>query len=579
MATPDTDLLAVTDDARRHRLRFQQLASVAAELAAADTVVEVVDLITRRVSDVVTAAVAAVLLRDGDFLVVAGDTGISNPAKWRRFPVTLRTPVTQAVVENRLVLVPWSAEMDAVYPDLDGRVAPGRTLVCLPMTAERRSIGALSLSFDPGTLPEPEELDFLVTYADSSAQAIRRIQATEAAGRRARRLDFLAGASEQLASDLDYRTTLQKVAELAVPDLADWCTVTLNEDGKLHTVAVAHTDPAKVEWAWRLQDVYPPDIDAPAGVAHVIRTGSSELFGEITDEMIAAAARDEEHLQVVRDLGMHSAITVPLAARGHVFGAITLIRSDTPAAYGNEELAVAQDLARRAGLALDNASLYTQTRDVALQLQRAVLPEALDTVPGWRIANLYRPGHQAEVGGDFYDAVALDDGRVAVFIGDVMGHGVAAAAAMAAMRSAVRAYLSIDPTPSVVAAKLDRMFAQLHIPQLVTLVYGVLDEPASPSSTPGTTRRWSSRPTARPGRWRPRRRARSGPAASGVPTAEAAIRAGDTVLLFTDGLVERRGEIIDVGIGRLMERADALGRGRPGRGAAASGGGLRRQSG
>jgi GAF domain-containing protein len=548
----------VADELRRHRERFRQLASVAAELAAAETVVEVVHLVTRRVGDVVTAVVAAVLLRDEDDLVVVGESGMVDPDKWRRVPLSSRTPVSEAVVENRPVVVPWSDEMAPRYPDLAGVVADGRTIVCLPMTAERRSIGALTLSFERGMLPEAEELEFLVIYADTSGQAIRRIQATEAAARRARRLDFLAGASEQLASDLDYRATLQNVAELAVPDLADWCSVTLREGEKLHTVAVAHVDPEKVAWGWQLQELYPPDLDSPGGVAEVIRTGRSEMVREVTDDMMVAAARDEEHLRIARALAIHSAITVPLAARGHVFGAITLIRSETPASYDNEELAVAQDLARRAGLALDNASLYTQTRDVALQLQRAVLPEALDTVPGWRVANLYRPGHQAEVGGDFYDAVALDDGRMAVFIGDVMGHGVAAAAAMAAMRSAVRAYLSIDPTPSTVVSSLDRMFAQLHIPQLVTLVYGVLDESCFSFVNAGHhapvvvgadgAARALSTPPARP----------LGAGGDRRTDAEFAIADGDTILLFTDGLVERRGEIIDEGIDRLMQRADTL---------------------
>ncbi|MGN6608319.1 MAG: GAF domain-containing SpoIIE family protein phosphatase [Jatrophihabitans sp.] len=557
MATPESSARTPAD-VGPHRERFQELASVATELAAAETIVEVVDLITRRVSDVVDASVATVLLRQDDHLLVVGDTGLANPAKWSRFPLAYRTPVNEAVLENRPVVARWSPEAERRWPDLRGDVAPGRIVVCLPMTVQRSSIGALTLSFTTDTEPEPDELEFLVTYADTSGQAIRRIQATEAAARRARRLDFLAGASEQLSSDLDYRTTLQRVAELAVPDLADWCSVTLLEDGRLHTVAMAHVDPDKVAYGWRLQEIYPPDLDAPTGIGPVVRTGVSDLVTEVTDEMLVAVARDEEHLRVARELALHSAITVPLAARGHVFGAITLVRSETPAPYDAEDLAVAEDLARRAGLAIDNASLYTQTRDVALQLQRAVLPEALDDLPGWRVATLYRPGHHAEVGGDFYDAAALDDGRLAVFIGDVMGHGVAAAAAMAAMRSAVRAYLSIDPTPSAVVSKLDQMFAQLRIRQLVTLVYGVLDGERFIFVNAGHhapvvvgadgSSRVLSTPPARP------------LGAGGDVRVDHAGDVGDaeTVLLFTDGLVERRGEIIDEGIERLMTRTGTL---------------------
>jgi serine phosphatase RsbU (regulator of sigma subunit) len=221
---------------------------------------------------------------------------------------------------------------------------------------------------------------------------------------------------------------------------------------------------------------------------------------------------------------------------------------------------VAQDLARRAGLALDNASLYTQTRDVALQLQRAVLPEALDTVPGWRVANLYRPGHRAEVGGDFYDAVALDDGRMAVFIGDVMGHGVQAAAAMASLRASVRAFMSVDPAPAAVLDYLHKMFDLLAITQLVSLVYLVIDpEKATldlvnaghcPPVIVGkdSAVRFASTPPRRP----------LGTERDVCRSATFPFEATDTLLLYTDGLVERRTENIDEGIERVRAKAGLL---------------------
>src|SRR5206468_9345716 len=114
------------------------------------------------------------------------------------------------------------------------------------------------------------------------------------------------------------------------------------------------------------------------------------------------------------------------------------------------DLLFAEDLGRRAGQAVDNARLHEQSQNAALQLQHAVLPDDLSGLPSWQIATHYSPDGDAEVGGDFYDAVELPDGRLAVFIGDVMGHGVAAAAAMANVRAAVRAYVALDPSPSSV---------------------------------------------------------------------------------------------------------------------------------
>jgi serine phosphatase RsbU (regulator of sigma subunit) len=221
---------------------------------------------------------------------------------------------------------------------------------------------------------------------------------------------------------------------------------------------------------------------------------------------------------------------------------------------------VAEDLGRRAAAAIDNAQLHSQTRDVALQLQRAVLPDDLDTIAGWQVAAHYEPGGDAEVGGDFYDAIALPDGRLAVFIGDVMGHGVAAAAAMAHVRASVRAFLSVDAEPAAVLDHLEQMFGLLSISQLVTLVYAVIDPhtarvdlvnaghyPPLIVSAAGAVAAATTPPR------RPLGTDPDTHVAASFPFAGT-----DTLLLFTDGLVERRAEHIDVGLRRLEMDAAAL---------------------
>jgi serine phosphatase RsbU (regulator of sigma subunit) len=237
-----------------------------------------------------------------------------------------------------------------------------------------------------------------------------------------------------------------------------------------------------------------------------------------------------------------------------------MLRAGRGPAYGPPDLAVAEDLGRRAGMAIDNAVLYRSSRDVALQLQRAVLPEVPPSVRRCAVAAIYRPSARAEVGGDFYDILDLGDGRLAAVIGDVMGHGVPAAAAMAQMRSAVRAYASLDPDPGSVVTALDRMFAALSIRQLVTLVYAVLD-PASGMLS-----------VVNAGHPPPLVLAEGGASrlVQGVPQRPLGVggeprtplrdrlQARDTVLLYTDGLVERRDEDIDEGLQRLLDAAALL---------------------
>jgi signal transduction histidine kinase len=199
------------------------------------------------------------------------------------------------------------------------------------------------------------------------------------------RLRFLAEASHALSSSLDYRETLNEVARLVVPRLADWCMVDVVEDGRRVSVAVAHADPDKVRWARALLEEDGPRQDAPTGVPNVIRTGRSELYPEISDAMLVATAQNERELEALRALGMTSVMIVPLIARGSTLGTISFAWAETGGRYSEEDLAFAQDLARRAAVAVDNARLHdlavrsadrlSRLQSVTARLAQALTPE------------------------------------------------------------------------------------------------------------------------------------------------------------------------------------------------------------
>jgi PAS domain S-box-containing protein len=177
------------------------------------------------------------------------------------------------------------------------------------------------------------------------------------------RLNFLLRASELLAGSLDYEETLSQVASLAVPRIADWCSVDLiDDDGNIASVAVAHVDPDKVQLAKELRERYPPDPQAPTGTPAVIRTGESELLEEISDELLEAAVPEDQRelIQVVRELGLSSAMTVPLKARDRILGAMTFVTAESGQRYGPEDLRLAEELGRRAGTAIDTARRFSQ---------------------------------------------------------------------------------------------------------------------------------------------------------------------------------------------------------------------------
>jgi PAS domain S-box-containing protein len=174
---------------------------------------------------------------------------------------------------------------------------------------------------------------------------------------------FLADASAALAAVVDYQSTLTKVARLAVPFFADWCIVDMQgADGSLRRLAVVHADPSRVELARELYRQHPPRPDDPHGAPHVLRTGQPELTEQITDAMLAAAALDEEHLRILRGLGLRSYIAVPLSARGKTLGVLTFLAAESGRRYSRADLALAEDLAHRAAVAIDNALLYAELR-------------------------------------------------------------------------------------------------------------------------------------------------------------------------------------------------------------------------
>jgi PAS domain S-box-containing protein len=176
---------------------------------------------------------------------------------------------------------------------------------------------------------------------------------------------FLADATAVLAESLDYEATVARVARLSVPRLADWCAVDLVMDAPRlpKRVAVAHVDPAKVALASEIYAKYPPNPDAPTGVPNVLRTGRAELYPDISDELLVAGAVDEEHLRISRELRLRSAMVVPLLSGGRALGAITFVRAESDRRYGPDDLAFAEELARRCALAIENARLFSSEQE------------------------------------------------------------------------------------------------------------------------------------------------------------------------------------------------------------------------
>ena len=206
-----------------------------------------------------------------------------------------------------------------------------------------------------------EERDKLLIY--------ERVARSEAETN-AEKLAFLAEASTVLASSLDYQTNLMTVAKLAVNRLADWCAVDVVDDHNgFHRVALVHRDPDRSDWAREFQKKFSANTSAPHGVAHVMRTGKAKIYTDIPDSMLIALAQDAEHFKILQELGLASAMVVPLVARERTLGAITFASENPARRYTESDLNFAEDLARRAALGIDNARLYSGTQKALREVQ------------------------------------------------------------------------------------------------------------------------------------------------------------------------------------------------------------------
>jgi serine phosphatase RsbU (regulator of sigma subunit)/anti-sigma regulatory factor (Ser/Thr protein kinase) len=445
-----------------------------------------------------------------------------------------------------------SGEETGLYETL----AP-RSYMIVPMVARGRTIGALTfLSTRDDRHYGELDLDFAHHLARRFGLAADNSRLYQEAELARERLTFLARASELMAETLDLEETLEQVAYLVVPRLADWCAIELlAEDGSIHNAATAHVDPEKVKFADEMRKRYPVEADAPTGVPNVIRTGQSELFSEIPDELLAQTIEDPEQLRMARELGLSSVLIVPLIARARTLGALTLVHAESGRRYDEEDLRFAEDLARRAAVAVDNARLYTQEHHAVVTLQQSLLPRQLPDIPGMEFAARYLPAtSELDVGGDWYDAMALGDGNVGLVIGDVAGHGLEAAAVMGQFRNALRAYALDGAGPAAAVDRLNRLTRTFEQNDMATLVYGEFDAGMNSmrfvraGHPPPLLRGPDGEVTAINGRG-------SLPVGVSPNTHYEAdtleLPAGSTLLLYTDGLVERRGETLEDGIGRL----------------------------
>jgi len=287
---------------------------------------------------------------------------------------------------------------------------------------------------------------------------------------------LLATAARQVDEAGDLTARLQTIADALVPAFADWASVDLLSPGRrIDTVAVAHRDPKMAQRGWHLRRGWPASIDSEGGIAEVIRTGRSQVLHGIDEELLSAAAVDDEHRAALQAIGLKSTMIVPLVAGGEVLGALSFV-SSTSRRFDDRDLRLAEDLGRQVGVTISAARLNEAQAEIAHTLQLGLRPERLPEIEGWRAATVYRPaGELNEAGGDFFDALRCGN-RWAIVIGDVVGKGAEAAAITALVRHTLAATLTAGHDVPMALSVLNERLRERsdRLPLLCTLATVVL---------------------------------------------------------------------------------------------------------
>ncbi|MFJ9692028.1 SpoIIE family protein phosphatase [Kitasatospora sp. NPDC101183] len=584
----------------------QELAEVATPRLADTVVVEILEELVRGERTTAAPTDGSALLRRMAFHSVHGSTlsPIARLGGVHRF--LPGSPYAWCLEHRQPVLVPrMDEEGMAWFADDPVRTAAVReqnvrSFMVVPLIARGTPIGVAGFYRTVLDRPYVDEdlalagelavraavsIDNALLFTRERDAADARQRALDEARAAQQRLSLLNEATARIGTTLDLHRTARELVQVVIPRFADFVTVDLRDavlggeepgpvpaDGPVLMRAVAvgelgdeedgdgtgGTDGTDGVMTGAADQVGEASQSAQV-YAQSLRTGRSILFSRVTEAEMSRIAASPDRVQPALAAGVHSYLMVPLVARGLVLGGAEFIRTRNPEPFGQDDRSLAEELAARTALAIDNARLYRRERDTALTLQRSLLPQEIHRTLGLEIAYRYLPSSVvSEVGGDWFDVVPLAAGRVALIVGDVMGHGIRAAATMGQLRTVARTLITLDLDPARVMYRLDEATTALGEGQFATCVCVVYD-PADRSCTAACAGHLPPVVADTEGHAELVELPPGAPlGVGGVPfdSAEFTLPEEAILTLYTDGLVERRGHDIDEGL-RLLCRTVA----------------------
>ena len=591
------DVTDARDQAQR-RLNSLQRTTAIAEVAAALSGAHRIDQlaqITLRGAEVLgaeTGALAVLDAADGalrlhmgrrlkDIVEVAAtEAGVEVPADGVEIPLDDSLPTQWVARHGERVLLADPEEAAARFPAMTEmtRLLNAHALAALPLRVEGRLLGVFVAVWTTAHPFGEDDVEVLEALAAQIGLSVSRLQADAARDAAVRemtaanaRLQLLADTGRVLSGTLDIAEQIGQLTRLVVPALGDWCWVLVSDErGRMRELATAHRDPARLPVLDAYVQAMVGAMTEHAAAPVVLRTGRPVVLPSVDSAFVERAPADPAARRALARLDPTSGIAVPLITRGQTLGVLGIYNCGDRGPHTQAEIDTALEVGRRAGLALEQAQLFGQQRQLAETLQRSMLtaPPAPDHC---EIAVRYVPAAAgAEIGGDWYDAFVQADGATMLVIGDVVGHDSGAAAAMGQLRGLLRGIgHHTGGTPAEVLTGLDRASRGLDLDTMATALVARLEQDDPELHAAETRVRWSSaghpppvlisadgRVTVLDGNApdlllgvEPDR-----PRTDRVGT----IERGGTLLLYTDGLVERRDRDFDAGIEELCRVVGGL---------------------
>jgi PAS domain S-box-containing protein len=443
--------------------------------------------------------------------------------------------------------------------------ADGLVSACaFPIRYGGQSVGAVKMMSRSRKETDPDLIELIGAVSGhigeilhALEQAAEREELVEELETTQRRHQFLLQANRVVSEATDYLQTLERLADVAVPALGDLCLIdVIDEEGLIRRLVSRHGDPAKQGLADELRMHYAPDPRGQHPSADVMTTGKSRWSAQMTDTFLRATTREDRHFAILKELSFASYMTVPLMVDDHVRGTVTLVSAGSGRRYSVRELEGAEELAAQIAGVVERARRFDREQHISHTLQRSLLPDRLPVVAGLSLAARYLPAaNDVEVGGDWYDVVPLEGGAAALVVGDVQGHDMVAASVMGRLRYGLALLLSEGATPGDALSRLNEFLMASEIDHIATVLVAIV-EPSSGLLQLASAGHPSPFSVGADG-------VRVVKVSPGPPLGvdrarfpeEVTSIDEETLVLFTDGLVERRYRHLEEGLDLLYRTA------------------------